>query len=287
MGKYPTHNDSLSSVTTKHSIVLDSVLRVMRPLVRLLLRQGITYPAFAAALKRVFLDAAQDELDRQGMARTDSALTLLCGVHRRDLRQLRLTDEQPALAEAGPAVPPSVAGEVAARWMSHRDWLVRGRPRALPRSGDGSFDALVASVSQDVRPRAMLDELLRLGVVREGESGIRLVEDSFIPRQGFAEMSALMADNLRDHAAAAAANLQDERNCLEQSIYVDQITAQSAQALQQVAVKAWAQAFKTVMREAQARFDLDAAQAPIEARIHRARVGVYFYSEPTTKESPP
>ncbi|MBE0547214.1 MAG: hypothetical protein IH627_06020, partial [Rubrivivax sp.] len=75
-------------MSARSNIVLDSVLRVMQPLVRLLLRQGVSYPAFTAALKRVFLAAAQQELAARGMAQTDSALTLLSGVHRRDVRTL-------------------------------------------------------------------------------------------------------------------------------------------------------------------------------------------------------
>jgi hypothetical protein len=60
----------------------------MRPLVRLLVRHGVTYPVFATALKRVFLDAAIDELRERAMAQTDSAVSLLSGVHRRDVRTL-------------------------------------------------------------------------------------------------------------------------------------------------------------------------------------------------------
>jgi hypothetical protein len=33
------------------------------------------------------------------------------------------------------------------------------------------------------------------------------------------------------------------------------------------------------MAEAQTRFDADAAEAPANTRRHRARFGVYFYSE--------
>ena len=42
----------------------------------MLVRNGVTYPVLAAALKRVFLDAARRELADRGMAATDSAVTL-------------------------------------------------------------------------------------------------------------------------------------------------------------------------------------------------------------------
>ncbi len=284
-----------------HSIVLQCVLRTLRPLVRLLLRHGVTYTAFAAALKRVFLDVAREELALRGMPATSSALTLLSGVHRRDVRQLSMPEPAAKAASAGaPAVPLSVAGEVVARWMADPAWQTKpakrrtggsaGQPAAhavLPRSGQGaSFDALVASVSSDVRPRAMLDELLRLGVVAERDDGVALLADGFAPRQGLAEMSELFADNLHDHIAAASANLQGEHNFLEQAVHVDQLTPASIAKLQKAASLAWKQAFKTVITEAQLRFDGDAEQAPAEQRSQRARFGVYFYSEPTQEAKP-
>ena len=154
------------------------------------------------------------------------------------------------------------------------------RPRALPRgAGVGSFDALVARISSDVRPRALIDEMVRLGVAREEGDEVRLVLSGLAPKPGMAEGATLMADNLGDHAAAAAANLRGENNFLEQALYVDEITEASAAQLHKAAVSAWKQAFKTVAADAHQRFDADAAALPAEQRQHRARFGVYFYSE--------
>jgi hypothetical protein len=269
-------------MAARSNIVLDSVLRVMQPLVRLLLRQGVSYPAFASALKRVFLAAAQQELEARGMAQTHSALTLLSGVHRRDVRTLLRAPPEGASASAQSAAPPfSLATQVIGRWMLDPAFQdADGKPKPLARGAAGdTFDALMASVSRDVRPRAMLDELIRLGAVSEDANTIKLLAGSFSPRQGFEEMSWLFADNLHDHASAAALNLQGEGNYLEQSIFVDQISEASAAELQQVSVQAWKQTFRSVMGAAQARFDHDAAQADPSARGHRARFGVYFFSD--------
>ena len=262
-------------------LVLDSVLRLLKPAARLLLACGVTYPAFAAALKRVFLDAAQEELQSRQMAVTDSALTLLSGVHRRDVRTLLrgevATTKAAAKAEREPF---GLASEVTTRWLSDERYRPgRGRVRRLARGTEpGTFDHLVTSVSSDIRPRAMLDELKRLGVVAEDDQGVTLLASGFAPREGFEEMSWLFADNLHDHLAAAAANLQGQANFLEQSILVDEITQASAAQLQRTAVLAWKQAFKTVMPEAQRRFDADAKDALPKQRNHRARFGVYFFS---------
>lgn len=269
-------------MTNRSNLVLSSVLRLFKPAARLLLRHGVNYRSFCIPLKRVFLEAAEQELESRKMPKTDSALTLLSGVHRRDVREL-LRDAGPEGAAAA-RQPRSLASEVVARWMfepayRHVAGKRKGPARPLARGPQaGSFDSLVASVSQDIRPRAMLDELLRLGVVKETDEGVELVADGFIPREGFAELSSLFADNLHDHLAAATANLQGDANFLEQAIFVDQITAASAAQLQKAAVLAWKQAFQTVMSQAQERFDADAQQADPQERNQRARFGIYFYN---------
>jgi Family of unknown function (DUF6502) len=259
------------------SLLLARVLRVLAPLVRLLVRSGVTYPALAAALKKVFLEAAQHELQRQGMAATDSALTLLSGVHRRDVRAL-LRGPRSLVADLPPA--PSLAAEVVARWLHDERFRgADGRPRALARAAVDGFDALVASVSQDVRPRAVLDELLRLGVAEDTDAGIRLSHQGFAPRRGFEALSALFADNLHDHAAAASANLLGDANHLEQAMFVDQLSPAAVERLREAARQAWQQALPGVLDQARQHFDADQA-LPLSERPCRARFGVYFYSQP-------
>lgn len=265
-------------MTSKAHITLNSVLRVMRPLARLLIRQGVSYPSFASALKQVFLEAAQQELADQQMPATDSALSLLSGVHRRDVRNLLRPVETAAADEPAPT---SLVAEIVARWMSAPEFSDgQGHARVLPRGAEpGGFDHLVSTVSRDVRARAVLDEMQRLGVVEETPEGIRVLSSSLVPRKDLDKMAELFASNLSDHIAAASLNLQGQANFLEQAVFVDEITEASAAQLQRAAVLAWKQAFKTVMQEAQTRFDEDAAQAAPEDKTHRARFGVYFYSE--------
>lgn len=260
------------------AIVLQRVLQVMRPLARLLVRMGVSYPVFAQALKRVFLEAAQEELAARGAKRTDSALTLLSGVHRRDVRELLRTDP----AERPPRrAPKSLAAEVVARWLGDKAFRRRdGTLRPLPRQGAArSFDALVDGLSRDVRPRAVLEELKHLGAVREDDDGIHLVAEGFAPREGFEALADLFADNLADHAAAAALNLAGERNALEQAVFVDEITEASAAHLQQVAVQAWRRAMQEVLAAARTRHAHDARHAEAAERRQRARFGVYFHHE--------
>lgn len=244
---------------------------------RLLVQNGISYGAFSTALKRVFLSAAQEELAARGMTQTDSALTLLSGVHRRDVRTLLRPGQAPD-DDGRPAVALSLASEIVLCWLSQRRWRdPDGSPRVLPRgAADDGFDAMVASVSSDVRPRAVLDELVRLGVAEVKDGAVKLLVRNFVPRKKFGAMATLFADNVHDHLATAAANLQFDRDLLEQAVHVDQISAASADRLHQAARQAWKSTFDAYFPLAQQCFDADAQATDPKARAYRARVGMYF-----------
>lgn len=262
--------------SNRSALALAAVLHAFRPLARFLLRHGVAYPAFAAALKRVFLEAAREELARSGKKQTDSAVSLLSGVHRRDVRELSALPPEAQEDDA----PKSLATQLVARWLSDPAYLDDdGMPLPLPRYGEApSFDALAAAVSSDIRARSLLAELERLGIAQHTDSLVQLLAPGFVPRQDFEHTLALMRENLHDHAAAATLNADGGHNYLEQSVFVDEITAESAQHLHAAAARVWRQALRTLMREAQERFDHDRRHAEPADRVHRARFGAYFYA---------
>jgi len=276
--------DAPTGHPTRADILLDETERMLLPLARLLIANGIGYPQLAARLKHVFLTAARFELAADGGRQTDSALSLLSGVHRKDIRAAKMAAEN---GEPATGAPLSRAAEVFTRWM--HDPALRapdGSPKALPRSGPApSFESLVASVSTDFHARSMLDELLRLGVVKlDGESVIPS-RDGFVPREGFRELAYYFGENLRDHMAAAATNLSaadrgEKPVFLEQSVFADGLTEASAAALGEVARGLWRTAFDSMVGEAARHCEQD--NTAVADR--RMRFGVYYYAEPTTPQ---
>ena len=247
---------------------------LMAPVALWLLRNGVSYAAFADQLKAVFLDAARGELEQGGVVPTQSALSTLSGLHRKDVRALsevqRTVRSQPR---------PPLASQVFTRWLTDRRYRgTDGKPRALPRVGARrSFESLCRELSNDVHPRTVLDELLRLGQVGLDGERVVILAASFVPQARLDEMTALFAAGTADHIAAAVSNLTaDAPPFLEQSIYADGLTPVSIDLLHAAARKAWAQAFEAVVSEARARVDLDAASDGDQ----RMRFGVYFFSEP-------
>jgi hypothetical protein len=155
----------------------------------------------------------------------------------------------------------------------------------LPRAGARrSFETLCRELSNDVHPRAVLDELLRLGhVALEGDRVVPLVT-AFVPAPRIDEMTAIFAANAADHLAAAVSNLTaNAPPFLEQSVYADGLTRDSVDALHAEARAAWARVFESMVGQARERVARDRESDGVE----RVRFGVYFFSEPVPGDTPP
>lgn len=252
---------------------------LMAPVARWLLRNGVAWGAFADTMKQVFVDSARAELAGGGAAPTLSALSVLSGVHRKDVRAFEAAPRTRGGAEEPRGVP--LASQVFTRWLADRRYRSRdGQPKPLPRSGPGaSFESLAREISQDVHPRTVLDELVRLGLVRLDGELLIPISTSFVPSRTLDELSALFAANAADHLAAAVHNLTvDAPRYLEQSVFADGLSRASVERLHELARAAWAQAFASMVQEAQRAVEADGAVEP--AAQQRMRFGVYFYGEP-------
>jgi hypothetical protein len=221
-----------------------------------MLSSGVTFPVLADALRRLFVDVAATDMLRGAAAQTDSRISLLTGVNRKLVRQCR--EMQPGETAVPEAV--TVSSEIIARWRGSPPFVdAAGHPLPLPRAGDSagagpSFDALVRSVTTDIRSRAVLDDWLSQGFVRLAPPDrVVLHADAFVPRPGAAEQLFYFARNLQDHIAAAVANISaaDAAPFLDRSVHYDGLTPAQARELEAFARAAAMQALLEVNRRAQ------------------------------------
>ncbi|UVJ41928.1 DUF6502 family protein [Pseudomonas sp. LS1212] len=267
--------------------LLNALRHVMRPLVRLMLRKGVTYTVFADLLKDVFVDVADREFRLDDKPPSDSRISLLTGVHRKDVRRLRATTDIIASA-----LPESVTlgAQLVNLWTNSMPFCKRsGRPRPLPRlasvGGDCSFDALVANVSKDIRARVVLDEWLRLGIVRVDEQDcVHLETQAFVPQKGFEEKTAYFSHNLHDHASAAVHNLTVEGSAFfERSVHYDMLAPASVDELREAVANEGMQVLLGFNRIAA---ELESHDVSSSEPRQRITVGLYFYTEPTAPIPP-
>jgi hypothetical protein len=275
----------MSPPESRADLTLAAAVRTLAPALPMLLREGVTYPRLANALKQAFLEAAPGVLQESASRINDSSVSTLTGIHRKDVREWRSAGRPRPQAKSFGAI-----ADVFTRWSTDPAYCdARGRPRVLNRKGGpGTFEALAASVSNDVHPRTVLQELVRLGVAEivegaseDADDRIRLCADAFVPKDGAPEMLQLLSDNVGDHLAAAVQNVIGSKPAmLEQSIFADSLRPQSAEQMNALARKIWQGAFHQIVRKATALSDQDAGQDGADQRI---RVGMFFYHGPNLK----
>lgn len=268
-----------SAVTCDSHPVLAAVLRVMGPVVRWLVRSGVGYTEFAAAIKPVFLAEACAEVRRSGHKQTDSALSLLSGLHRKDVRKA-LQDMQVQGAVGNGPAKVSLASQVVARWVAN------GLPKSLPLVGENSFESLVRLVSSDVHPRSLQNELIRLGVAGLEEGRLVLLRQAFVPDPAAQESREMLADSVADHIAAGVHNLTTDgrdggRKFLDQALFADGLSRESVRILEQLANDLWLEAMRRMM---QAAVPLCAHDEP-RGGDQRLRLGMFCYAEPMAPNS--
>lgn len=253
--------------------------RLLRPLVRLMVARGITYPYLSDLLKGLFVEVADADFRIEGRPPTDSRVSLLTGVHRKDVSRLRSADPSAPVLPA--AVP--LTAQVFARWVGDPAWRNRrGQPLPLPRlaseGGERSFDALVAGISTDIRPRVLLDEWLDRGlVVLDEQDRVCLQPQALVPSAADDEKLHYFVHQLHDHAAAATHNLLGGEPHFDRCAHADGLTAADVQALRALAEQRGMDTLLALNDEVQRRQAAHAADTP--APRERFTLGVYFYSE--------
>jgi hypothetical protein len=256
-----------------------AALRPLLPIARLCLSAGLKLPDLIEALKAAMVQAAEASAPTAKKL-SDSQLSVLTGVHRKDLRRLK---EGSGMAQSYRA---SLSSQVFGRWRSDPLYLTKsGSPRVLnrvePDAEQRSFERLVQSISTDVHPRSVLEDLLRLGMVEPGSGDkLKLIARAFVPRNDSQELWQLSAQNASDHLEAIAHNLLSTApRFLEQAIFTDELSEHSAAEFNQLSAQSWKLAFDFMLPELRRLIARDRA-AGQKANM-RVSLGLYSFAEKT------
>ena len=151
-----------------------AAFRVMlRPLVRILLRHGISYAEFAEIVKAVYVEIAVTDFKVDGKRGTKSRIAVITGLTRKEVSRVV---ESARKEEGEPKSNLNRVARVLAGWHTDPDFLgPYGMPLEIRYEEGGlsavNFSTLVRRYSGDMSPRSMLDELMRVGAVVETEPG--------------------------------------------------------------------------------------------------------------------
>jgi Family of unknown function (DUF6502) len=262
--------------------LLNAMRELLQPLAQLAVGQGVLLSTVEEMLKTAFVNAARDAHGKAGSERVVSRISTVTGLNRREVTRLLQADTSAVEPK------PSPATRVFTRWLSDPAWKsASGEPLALPRQGTApSFEALAQSVTRDVHPRSLLDELCRLGLAQLDGDTVHVTSRSFVPKGDSARMLGFVASNVGDHLRASIANvLADTPPHFEQAIFADGLSAASVQAAHELVRTQWKGLLAATVPTLQKMIDAD--QAAGNAADQRVRIGLFSYAAPNGAAAQP
>lgn len=258
-----------------------AVGKLLKPLIRVLIRYGVSHGEFIDIAKRVYVDTAEREFPLSGRKQSISRVSMLTGINRKEvgrIRQLALLAEDEVNASYNRAV------RIISGWNRDGDFAddqFRPLPLAVD-AGRGSFAELVKRYSGDIPVRAVLDELLRVGAVFEDADGlIHLTADSaYVPHQDKDAQFDIMGSSVADLLATLDHNFESaaEDTRLQLTTAYDNLPIETVQRFKQLSHDRSVALLKE-FDQWLAEHDRDSS-LNLQGEGHmRAGIGIYYFEE--------
>ena len=178
-------------------VISSAIVRLLRPLVRILLRNGIPYGTFAEFARWTYVDVASKEFTIPDKKQTTSRVSVVTGLSRKEVKKIKETFKTDDL---GATERYNRSARVIGGWIKDKRFLdKKGTPRELAfEEGEESFLTLVKAYSGDIPARAILDEMIRTGMVKRINGQIRLLTRGYIVKRGDAEMLNILGTDVSE-----------------------------------------------------------------------------------------
>lgn len=134
----------------------------------------LDYRQVSELLKTVLVSVAESEYAIEGKSQTDSRISLLTGVHRKDVRRL-LGQEQSQLTSI--SHQQSLIIKLVKKWretpeLQDQNGKVKPIPRLPHPKHTTSFTELAETLTRDIHVRSLWDECINSGMVRLTHDGM-------------------------------------------------------------------------------------------------------------------
>ena len=269
-------------MSNKQQNALFAAIRLLlRPLVRILIRNGVAHGAFAELTKKVFVDVAFDEFSPDGKKQTVSRVAVLTGLTRKDvkrLHELQQTDDSSSQARFNRAV------RVISGWRNDKRYLDgEGKPVDLPMSGKRrSFDELVRQYSGDIPTKAMLSMLVEAGSVKEVGGNVRLVRHAYVSGSDPTEKLDILGSDVFELISTIDHNMTADPGALlfQRKVSYDNIDPGSLARLKKMSAKK----AQTLLEQ----LDKQYAESELDNSSDQGKtisLGIYYYEQDSSEES--
>ena len=165
---------------TSSKILTTAIGQILRPLVRILLRNGISCGSFEEMVRKAYVDEAFAQAQRINAKATISSVSAETGLSRKEVKRLHemeLSDSENTEQKYNRAI------RVISGWLNDPKYAYEeGNPKALSMdSSEASFANLVKEYSGDIPTKAMLNLLEASDCVEVKDALVHLVRNAYVP----------------------------------------------------------------------------------------------------------
>lgn len=264
-----------------------AIVSLLRPLVRILLRNGVPYGTFADLAKHVYVKVAMEEFGLPNRKQTASRVSVITGLTRKEVSRIQ---GLPDTGNEETVESYNRAARVVTGWVRDSRFLDgNGNPAELSIEGSGgvSFSELVRQFSGDMPVRAVLDELDRVGVIDHLPDGrIRLLARAYVPVTGDVEKFGILGTDVRDLISTIDSNITKEtgQRLLQRKVSYDNLPAETLPEIREIS----AQKGQLLLEELDSwlsQHDRDNNPSVSGTGRHRAGIGIYYFEEDSGEQS--
>jgi hypothetical protein len=240
-------------------------------------------------IRELYVEAAETDFVLPHKRLTDSRVTLLTGLHRKEIARLR---GRPRTSPAPVEVEDTVVTRVIGRWMGGPPYSdTRGRPRPLPyesrRPRAATFARLVRERGVDVPTRSILDELIRNGVVELRDDGVvHLLQEANVPAGDLEGKLTLLASDPGELFSTIVHNVESpDHPWLQRKVVYDNVGSDALEELRGAA-RATGEEFIRRANVLLAEHDRDRNPDAPGGTRSRVVLGVYYFEESASDPDP-
>ena len=175
------------------SILQKAASKILRPLVRVMLRNGIACGSFEELVRKAYVDEAYLLAEKQGKV-TVSAVSAQTGLSRKEVKRLNEIEFDNASASSQKY---NRAIRVISGWMNDPRFIsAQGVAKPLDMEGtEHSFSVLVKDYSGDIPTRAMFDLLQKSGCVEKTDGKVCLISHAYVPGSDPADVINILGED--------------------------------------------------------------------------------------------
>ena len=206
--------------------LLRAARRILQPLVKIMLRNGVSAQVFGELSRKVYVDvAAQDFQPPNGKKQTVANISVLTGLNRKEVSRLA------SLPEFGDEDKAqwTRCGRVLDGWLTDAEFQTdAGFPMDLPFTGASpNFSDLVNRYSGDMYPLPVRQELERTGAIREVAGMLRMTKRGYVPSKDPSAILNILGIDTAELIDTIDHNLQTENDpLLQYKVLADNLPAE-------------------------------------------------------------